>query len=139
MISVSRIQRLLGSIPGSYIAGSCDVSIFNFRETSPRIAMVTTSVYSPVNKESLLSSPDIPAVFAAVCFPRHSDWSEMTPSSFSQHEFSEAEAPRTGKDFSSCPSAKIATFSVNTLPFVGFFFFTSRCEFYFFSYSSILC
>lgn len=39
--------------------------------------------------------------------------------------------PRTGKDFSSCTSAKIATFSVNTLPLVDFFF-TSRCEFYFF-------
>lgn len=129
----------MGSISGSYIAGSCDVSIFNFRETSTPIAMVTASVYSPVNKELLLSSPNTPAVFAAICFPRHSDRSEMTPSSFSLHEFSEAEAPRTGKDFSSCTSAKIATFSVNTLPLVDFFF-TSRCEFYFFfSYSSILC
>lgn len=89
----------MGSIPGSYIAGSCDVSIFNFRETSTPIAMVTASVYSPVNKELLLSSPNTPAVFAAICIPRHSEWSEMTPSSFSLHEFSEAEAPQNREGF----------------------------------------
>lgn len=37
-----------------------------------------------------------------------------------------------GKDFSSCISAKIATFSVNTLPSVGFFFSHLAVKFIFF-------